>query len=423
MEHPRPSTSGIEGNKKRKVAKSFQTAWLEHDDFKNWLTQHSDNGKAYCTACDKILVCGKTDLSRHANRASHIENLNLKRDNPSTSLLASPVQNRDHINKVKSAEIKLATFYAKHNIALQTIDHLVPLLKDICSDPQVVKDLTLSQTKCAQIIKNVVAKAEDENTVENLKHQKFPVLLDESTNITSDKMLCILVKYVSPKTKKCITELLELIQLDATDCSAEKLFLAFENCFKNKTIPLSNIVGIACDNASVMIGIRNSFVSRLKKEVPALITLKCICHTSALISNKACSKLPDSCENLLHSITTYVSGSAKRSANLREFQQFFNVETHKILKLSSTRWLSLEQCVVRLLNNWEVLQHFFLLEVTEIKNKSAEIIFDSLNNNVIKAYFLFLKYSLHFFNNFNTLYQSRKVLIHTLSETCEQLIK
>lgn len=78
-------------------------------------------------------------------------------------------------------------------------------------------------------------------------------------------MLCILVKYVSPKTKKCVTELLELVQLDATDCSAEKLFLAFENCFKNKSIPLSNIVGIACDNASVMIGIRNSFVSRLKK--------------------------------------------------------------------------------------------------------------------------------------------------------------
>lgn len=172
MKHPRPSTSFIKGNKKRKV--TFQTAWLEHEDFKNWLTQHSDNGKAYCTACDKILACGKVNLSRHANRASHIENLNLKRGNPSASLLASPVQNRDHINKVKSAEIKLATFYAKHNIALQTIDHLVLLLKDICSDPQVVNDLILSQTKCAQIIKNVV-KAEDENTVENLKHQKFSV--------------------------------------------------------------------------------------------------------------------------------------------------------------------------------------------------------------------------------------------------------
>jgi len=134
---------------------------------------------------------------------------------------------------------------------------------------------------------------------------------------------------------------------DATDCSAEKLYSAFENYFKNNEIPLNNIVGIACDNASVMIGTHNFFISRLKKEVPALIILKCICDSSALIASKACSKLPDLCKNLLHAIVTYISGSAKRSAILREFQEFFGVESRKILKLSNTRWLILQKCVTR----------------------------------------------------------------------------
>ncbi|KYN01137.1 hypothetical protein ALC62_08056, partial [Cyphomyrmex costatus] len=380
------------------------------------------SGKAYCITCDKILICKKSQLLKHANTASHIKHFN-ERHNPSVSLLATHVPNWDHISKVKSAEIKLSAFYAEHDIDFQTIDHLILLLKDICCNSQVIKDLTLSQTKCKQIIKNVIAKVENEKTIKNLQDQKFSVLLVESTNIISDKMLCILVKYVSPNNKKCITELLELVELDATDCSAEKYFIAFENCFNSKNIPLTNIVGVACDNASVMIEIRNSFISRLKKGIPAVILSKCIYHTSALISSTACSKLPDSCENLLHLVTTYICDSTKRSENLREFQQFFKVEIPKLLKLAGTRWLSLRQCVVKLLDNWEVLKKFFSLEVIEIKNKSAEKILELLNNDSIKAYLLFLKYSLLFFNSSNTLYQSRKILIHKLSEICEQLIK
>jgi len=55
-------------------------------------------------------------------------------------------------------------------------------------------------------------------------------------DIMNDKIFCILVKYVSLNSKKCVVKLLELLQLDATDCSAEKLYSVFENCFKNKEI-------------------------------------------------------------------------------------------------------------------------------------------------------------------------------------------
>lgn len=426
-----PSTSGtinigLIGKELQKPAeKVFKKSWLEIKEFKGWLVAHPDNKKAFCAACKKVLACGKSELLKHATRQSHKVNMKkFDNKNPSTSLLTVDHNyNMDHINKVKAAEIKLTTFFAKHNVALQLVDHMVPLIKSICSDPQVVQDLTLSRKKCTQIIKNVIGKRETEKTIKNLKCQKFSILLDESTTIANDKILCILVKYVSPDDKKCITELLELVQLDAKDCSAEKLYSAFEHCLQSKEIPLSNIVGMACDNASVMIGIQNSFVSRLKKEVPALITLKCICHSSALIASKACSKLPASCENLLHAVATYISCSPKRSSNLCEFQEFFGVESRKILKLSDTRWLILQKCVARLLENWEVLKHYFLIETMESKNKTAESIFNSFNDNKIKAYLLFLKYSLNYFNEFNALFQSRKILIHKLSETSEQLIR
>lgn len=75
-----------------------------------------------------------------------------------------------------------------------------------------------------------------------------------------------------------------------------------------------------------MTGCNNSFFSRLKSEIPGLILLNCICHSAAIIASKACEKLPQSCENLIRGVATYISGSAKRCAALDEFQDFFNVQ-------------------------------------------------------------------------------------------------
>ncbi|KYN22650.1 hypothetical protein ALC57_04940, partial [Trachymyrmex cornetzi] len=237
-------------------------------------------------------------------------------------------------------------------------------------------------------------KYEVHKLVQYLQTCKFSILIDEIT-----------------------TQLLDLISVDAKD-SSTKIFLKFLKIFsrKKKEIPINNIVGMASDNVAVMIGCNNSFMTRLKLEVPGLVTLNYSCHSAALVASKACEQLPQSCENLIRNVTTYISGSAKRCAILDEFQEFFNVERNKILKLSNTRWLVLQKCIVRFLDNWEVLRHYFIFCVVEEKSKSAEIILNSLNDISIKAYLLFLKYSLNFLNNFNALFQSRKVLIHTVYE-------
>jgi len=181
-----------------------------------------------------------------------------------------------------------------------------------------------------------------------LQNHKFSILIDKSTDI-SDTKVCVLAQYISPLDKKVKTQLLELIALDATNCSAIKIFKSFKKLLEDKKIPITNIIGMASDNASVMIGSHNSFASHLKLQVSGLILLKCICHSFAIVASKACEKLLKHVK--IRSISTYISGSAKRSAILCEFQDFFAGERNKILKLSNTRWLILHKCVVRLLNN------------------------------------------------------------------------
>jgi len=68
--------------------------------------------------------------------------------------------------------------------------------------------------------------------------------------------------------------------LDATDCSANKLFKNVKELLKRKNILLKNIVRIASDNASIMIG-RKNFFSRLQSKILGVVLLNCICHSSA----------------------------------------------------------------------------------------------------------------------------------------------
>lgn len=68
------------------------------------------------------------------------------------------------------------------------------------------------------------------------------------------------------------------------------------------------------------------------------------------------------------------------------------------------------------------MKHYFIFAVVEDKLQSAENILTYLNDNVIKACLLFLKYSLNFLNSFNALFQSREILIHKFFNNCKTLI-
>jgi len=134
------------------------------------------------------------------------------------------------------------------------------------------------------------------------------------------KIMCVLVQFLS-KENKVKTQLLDLIALDATNYSANQIFQSFKELLGNKKIPITNIIEMASDNASVMIGYKNWFFSRLQSEIPNVIMLNCICHSSAIIASKACEKLPESCEIFIRNVATYMSDSA-RCENLIKFQEF-----------------------------------------------------------------------------------------------------
>ena len=79
--------------------------------------------------------------------------------------------------------------------------------------------------------------------------------------------------------------------------------------------------------------------------------MKCLCHSANLCASHVCEKLPCAVEDLVRDIYSHFCHSAKWWAEYKTFQHFTDTEPHKILKPSQTHWLSLEQCVQKVLEH------------------------------------------------------------------------
>lgn len=408
--------------KVKKSPKTFVSSWLDDPEFKGWLAPLPDNPqKCKCMPCNVVILCGRSELQKHASGKKHSENVKSVKNCCNVATFFKPVPSKIDID-VKKAEIKMSSFFAEHNVAFHTADHLIPLLKECFPDSKIAKGMQLKRQKCVQIVKNVIGKEERDEIIDVIRKNNFSILVDESTDISDKKSLCLLVRFVCPVSGLVQTRLLELISVDARDSSAVKLYEAVKNCLIEKDIPLENIIGLACDGANVMIGQHNSLFSHLKSDVPHLVLMKCICHTSALVASKCSKELPDFVEKIVSKISTYVNGSPRRNAILTEVQDLFEEKRRKMLKLSITRWLCFYDCISRIVDNYDVLQTFFALAVGE-GDKTAKSILEILEDKRTKAYLLFLKYVLNKLNKFNALFQGRNVLIHKIVSSSKQLLK
>ncbi|GFN82609.1 hypothetical protein PoB_000911500 [Plakobranchus ocellatus] len=62
----------------------------------------------------------------------------------------------------------------------------------------------------------------------------------------------------------------------------------------------------------------------------------------------------------------YLDKSSKRKRDFQQFQAEAGTNLHAILKHGPTQWLSLNNCVIRLLEQWEPLKAYFAAEYTNL---------------------------------------------------------
>lgn len=220
-------------------------------------------------------------------------------------------------------------------------------------------------------------------------------------------------RYMDSSTGRVTTAFLDFAV--AIQATARDTFEALNDKMKIYDVNWQNCLAFSSDNASVMLGKHTTVFQWIAEIKPDVYPVSCSCHLAHLCAKKAAKELSMDVEQLVINLYYHFDKSSKRKELLKEYQEFCNVETRKILKHSSTRWLLLMKCVDRILRQYEALQSYFASCVEEKKAKKESkvtLLMEKLNDPMTKGYMVFLHSVLPVFDAFTALLECEELMIY-----------
>ncbi|PIK45330.1 hypothetical protein BSL78_17795 [Apostichopus japonicus] len=193
---------------------------------------------------------------------------------------------------------------------------------------------------------------------DHLRQTPFSLSTDGSSDYGNEEQLYpVVVRYFDESLKKIVRVLFE-IRTTKDRSTGFNIFKLVDAALTAKKIPWKNCICFSCDNASVMVGIREGVAAYVKKQNPDVFVLGCLCHRLHLAAEKGADTLPFTPVDILVKIYYYLEKSSKRHKDMKEAQAMCGTANHKILKHVCTRWLSLEHSLHRLLEQWPLVYYF-----------------------------------------------------------------
>ena len=289
----------------------------------SWLSKNS-NGNAYCKYCHCSVAPKHTNIKQHENSVKH------KSKAPGYLQKKLEVISTPRVPKVsddvKTAELQLAVTMACH-CSISAIDHLSDIIVKHGAGIT-LGNIKIHRTKCKSLIKNVLSPSLQEDVVLDFKDKKYCLIIDESTDLSAHKHLCVLVRFFSDKLKQVSTFFLSLISVH--EATAENLFNLIQEEIVACGQSLENCIGFASDGASTMVGCNYSVWTRIKAKSPMFLQVKCVCHSWALCVQNAAGKLPSTIAFLLTEIPAWFSNSDLRRENFKEIFNIINPEDDSV---------------------------------------------------------------------------------------------
>ncbi|KAJ8349752.1 hypothetical protein SKAU_G00248820 [Synaphobranchus kaupii] len=321
------STADHNSPKKRmKRLCKYRSEWeKEHD----WLENVRDNAyKANCTVCRRnvsISHGGLADVKQHASGENHKRSERQRRSQGAMSQFLVR-QATPEANMVTAAEVAHVYHTVKHNLSYSSADCALKLTLQTLGDSSIGKKISCGRTKAEALVTDVLS----------------PKAVEE---------------FFTPE-KGIVNKLIDFVE--NPDESAESIVNSIRSSLENMGLTLDQVSAFSADNANVNYGIHNSVFTKLKKSNNEILRGNCHAHIVHNTVKHALDKLSVDVENIVLKIYSFFSTSAKRRECLKEFCVFCDVEFHEILRHVTTRWLSLNPAITRLLENWTPLKSYFI---------------------------------------------------------------
>ena len=175
-------------------------------------------------------------------------------------------------------------------------------------------------------------------------YQKFSLEADEATDCSSNSIVVVCIRFVNANCE-IETKYLGVGELESTD--SESIFNSVKNIRDiNKLNPV-DMVGLATDGASVMLGIHKGVAARFKKESPQIVATHCMAHRLALASEKAANKVPYLVKyiGVVNQFAKILKYSPKLKRSIETCKSVTGEKANKVVQIFFTRWLSFSKSV------------------------------------------------------------------------------
>ena len=370
---------------------------------------------AFCTVCNadiSIAGGGVHEVKRHCRSVKHRTRLEGIEDQPSRGVVLSRATAESSFrDKVLKSEICFARFVAEHNVSFATANHFTKLCKCMFPDSKIAEAFSCARTKTTALVTHALGPAAESEVTKLCQKQPFTILCDGGNDNFEKKYFGVLVRLWD----ECVSQVV-VRYLDSPVCNiatGETLFQALNKVLGDRAIPWENIIGFGSDSVSVMVGRRNSVLSRVLQQQPKVFSLGCVCHLAALCAAAALKKIPVSIDGILIDVYYHFKHSSKHYHEFAEVvKDVEEIAPLNIVKHCSTRWLSLERAVKRLLALWPALRAYFDRE--RGINACASRVADALMSIEVKLWFHFVAFALKPLNSFNTALQTSSSKIGTM---------
>lgn len=175
-----------------------------------------------CKVCHTKISGGIFHLKRHESTPAHIKRIQAAKSTPLVEIYLHKTDMKSRL--LKKAELKMAAFVCIHNLAFLLLDHLPLLYKNIYPDSEICKNVKMKRKKATQLVVEVLAPCFQMEIFHDLKSNYFSLIIDEMTDICTEKSLIIIVRYWKNGTVR--DRILDLIKVE--DGTAEALFTSIK---------------------------------------------------------------------------------------------------------------------------------------------------------------------------------------------------
>lgn len=322
--------------------------------------------------------------------------------------------------KKKVFELQIALYIACKS-SFAAVDDLSDILQHKFGD-NVGK---MHRTKCAALVKNVLAPHFRRELKKDFHQMPFSLLVDESTDISATKILAVSIRYFSKKMQNVISTYLAMEEIIHGD--ANSLFACIKKIMNDWDLRAEDMVGVGTDGASSMVGQHHSLQALLKREIPHLLHNRCCNHALDLAAKDAVQKsLPSHIEHMARASFRWFSHSSIRIHAYREIAAlvgFSNTPDEsdegdnqenpmktpcKLVSPSQTRWLAIHDCIEKILGQYDALKAHFEMAYQKERCYEAKILAEMYKDPQNRLYLIFLHPVLKELKQISTNFQSNK---------------